>query len=52
MDTNSSIPNKKRTEWEKNNFEDYPTTARIGSTERRRNTRFVFATAPRCNLVF
>lgn len=38
--------------WEKNNFEDYPTAAPIGPTERARNADFVFATAPRYNFSF
>jgi len=45
-------PIEKWTEWEKNNFEGYPITAPIGPTERGRNTRFVFATAPRYNFIF
>lgn len=38
--------------WEKNNFEGYPTAAPIGPTERGRNERYVFATAPRYNYSF
>lgn len=38
--------------WEKNNFEGYPTAAPIGPTERGRNARYVFATAPRYNFSF
>ena len=38
--------------WEKNNFEDYPTAAPIGPTERARNSVYVFATAPRYNFSF
>lgn len=38
--------------WEKNNFEGYPTAAPIGPTERGRNGRYVFATAPRYNFSF
>jgi hypothetical protein len=40
------------TKWEKTNFEDYPTAAPIGPTERARNTKYVFATAPRYNFSF
>lgn len=40
------------TAWEKNNFEDYKTSAPIGPTERGRNSDFVFATAPRYNFSF
>jgi hypothetical protein len=39
-------------EWEKNNFEGYPTAAPIGPTERGRNSQYVFATAPRYNYSF
>jgi len=35
--------------WEINNFEGYPTAAPFGPTERARNDRSVFATAPRYN---
>ncbi len=45
-------PIEKWTVWEKNNFEGYPTAAPIGPTERGRNSRFVFATAPRYNFSF
>ena len=45
-------PIDKWTEWEKNNFEDYPTAAPIGPTERARNKDYVFATAPRYNFGF
>lgn len=38
--------------WEANHFEGYPTAAPIGPTERGRNTRYVFATAPRYNFSF
>ena len=38
--------------WEKNNFEGYPTAAPIGPTERGRNAKYVFATAPRYNFSF
>ncbi|MHB1316946.1 MAG: hypothetical protein ACYCZW_03810 [Minisyncoccota bacterium] len=38
--------------WEKNNFEGYPTAAPIGPTERGRNNKYVFATAPRYNYSF
>lgn len=40
------------TTWEKNNFEGYPTAAPIGPTERGRNAKYVFATAPRYNYSF
>jgi len=36
-------------EWEANNFEGYPTAAPFGPSERGRNSRYVFATAPRYN---
>jgi hypothetical protein len=39
-------------QWESNNFEGYPTAAPIGPTERGRNERYVFATAPRYNYSF
>ena len=45
-------PIEKWTEWEKNNFEGYPTAAPIGPTERGRNSKFVFATAPRYNFSY
>ena len=45
-------PIDKWTEWEKNNFEGYPTAAPIGPTERARNKDYVFATAPRYNFSF
>lgn len=45
-------PMDKWKEWEKNNFEDYPTAAPIGPTERARNQDYVFATAPRYNFSF
>jgi len=35
--------------WEANNFEDYPTAAPFGPSERGRNAKYVFATAPRYN---
>ncbi|MCX6703695.1 MAG: hypothetical protein NTV02_03340 [Candidatus Zambryskibacteria bacterium] len=38
--------------WEANNFEGYPTAAPIGPTERGRNARYVFATAPRYNFSY
>ncbi|MEN9852093.1 MAG: hypothetical protein RI996_36 [Candidatus Parcubacteria bacterium] len=38
--------------WEKTNFEGYKTAAPIGPTERSRNTKYVFATAPRYNFSF
>ncbi len=38
--------------WEKNNFEGYPTAAPMGPTERGRNAKYVFATAPRYNYSF
>lgn len=38
--------------WETNNFEGYPTAAPIPPTERGRNTKYVFATAPRYNFEF
>lgn len=40
------------TTWEKNNFEGYPTAAPMGPTERGRNAKYVFATAPRYNYSF
>jgi len=39
-------------EWEANNFEDYPTAAPFGPSERGRNAKYVFATAPRYNYDF
>lgn len=45
-------PIDKWTEWEKNNFDGYPTAAPIGPTERARNQDYVFATAPRYNFGF
>lgn len=38
--------------WQENNFEGYPTAAPIGPTERGRNDKYVFATAPRYNFSF
>lgn len=38
--------------WEATNFEGYPTAAPIGPTERGRNEKYVFATAPRYNYSF
>lgn len=38
--------------WEANDFEGYPTAAPIGPTERGRNGKYVFATAPRYNFSF
>lgn len=38
--------------WEANNFKGYLTAAPIGPTERGRNARYVFATAPRYNYSF
>ncbi len=38
--------------WEAENFESYQTAAPIGPTERARNSRYVFATAPRYNYSF
>ena len=38
--------------WEANNFENYPTAAPMGPTERGRNSQYVFATAPRYNYDF
>jgi hypothetical protein len=35
--------------WEANNFEDYPTAAPFGPSERGCNAKYVFATAPRYN---
>lgn len=42
-------PIEKWTEWEANNFENYPTAAPFGPQERGRNNLYVFATAPRYN---
>jgi len=38
--------------WETTNFDGYPTAAPIGPTERGRNNKYVFATAPRYNYSF
>ena len=38
--------------WLANNFEGYPTAAPIGPTEVGRNSKYVFATAPRYNFSF
>jgi hypothetical protein len=38
--------------WVKTDFEGYPTASPIGPTERGRNIRYVFATAPRYNFSF
>lgn len=38
--------------WEADNFESYPTAAPMGPTERGRNSKYVFATAPRYNYDF
>jgi len=38
--------------WEATNFEGYPTAAPMGPTERGRNAKYVFATAPRYNYSF
>jgi len=38
--------------WVAENFASYPTAAPIGPTERGRNNRYVFATAPRYNYSF
>lgn len=38
--------------WLKTNFDGYPTAAPIGPTERGRNDKYVFATAPRYNYSF
>jgi hypothetical protein len=45
-------PKTKWQEWEKNNFEGYPTAAPIGPTKRGENEKYVFATAPRYNYSF
>ena len=38
--------------WVANNFEGYPTAAPIGPSERGRNSKYVFATAPRYNFSY
>lgn len=38
--------------WQKNDFEGYQTAAPFGPTERGRNTKYVFTTAPRYNYSF
>ena len=38
--------------WEGNDFEGYPTAAPMGPTERGRNAKYIFATAPRYNFSF
>lgn len=40
------------TKWQKTNFEGYKTAAPIGPSERGRNEKYVFATAPRYNFSF
>lgn len=40
------------TKWEESNFEGYKTAAPIPPTERGRNAKYVFATAPRYNFSF
>jgi hypothetical protein len=40
------------TKWEKTDFEGYQTAAPMPPTERGRNTKYVFATAPRYNFSF
>jgi hypothetical protein len=45
-------PLDKWVEWEKNNFDNYPTAAPFEPKERGRNNLYVFATAPRYNYDF
>jgi hypothetical protein len=42
-------PIKQWKKWEANKFKNYPTAAPFGPTERGRNAKYVFATAPRYN---